>query len=66
VRWWVDGALVNEERDVPDKIRGFTLAMGLMTEKDIREGKSTSLHGQGLIGEWSESRITLTPAERAT
>ena len=66
VRWWVDGALVNEERDVPDKIRGFTLAMGLMTEKDIREGKSTSLHGQGLIGEWSESRITITPAERAT
>jgi hypothetical protein len=60
VRWWVDGALVNEERNVPDRIRGFTLAMGLMTEKDIRDGKSVSLHGQGLTGEWSPTRVTLT------
>jgi hypothetical protein len=67
VRWWVDGELVNEEQEVPDKIQGFTLAMGLMTEKDLKNGASTSLHGQGLIGEWSESRITLEPAgsERA-
>ena len=62
VRWWVDGALVNEERNVPDRIRGFTLAMGLMTEKEITGGVSTSLHGQGLIGEWGETRVTLTPA----
>jgi hypothetical protein len=60
-RWWVDNALVNEEAGVPDTIRGFTLAMGLMTEKDIKNGQSASLHGQGLVGEWSESRITLTP-----
>jgi hypothetical protein len=60
VRWWVDGALVNEEEDVPDSIGGFTLAMGLMTEKDIVDGKSVSLHGQGLQGEWSETRITRT------
>jgi hypothetical protein len=62
VQWWVDGALVNEERDVPDRIGGFTLAMGLMTEKDIVNGASTSLHGQGLAGDWSETRVTLTPA----
>jgi hypothetical protein len=62
VRWWVDGAMVNEEREVPDRIRGFTLAMGLMTEKDIRDGKSASLHGQGLTGEWSPTRVMLTPA----
>lgn len=62
VRWFVDGALVNEECDVPDRIRGFTLAMGLMTEKDIVDGASTSLHGQGLAGDWSETRVTLTPA----
>jgi hypothetical protein len=61
VRWWVDGALVNEEENVPDTIRGFTLAMGLMTEKDIAGGKSVSLHGQGLQGEWSETRVTLAP-----
>ena len=62
VRWWVDGELVNEEQNVPDRIRSFTLAMGLMTEKDIADGRSVSLHGQGLTGEWSETRVTLTPA----
>jgi hypothetical protein len=61
VRWWVDGALVNEEDNVPDQIRGFTLAMGLMTEKDIQDGASVSVHGQGLQGEWSETRATLSP-----
>ena len=66
VRWWVDDELVNEERNVPDTIRGFTLAVGLMTEKDFRNGKSVSLHGQGVIGEWSESRITLTPGTTST
>jgi hypothetical protein len=24
-----------------------------MTEKDIRDGKSVSLHGQGIVGEWA-------------
>ena len=62
VVWEVDGHVVNEERQVPDRIGGFTLAMGLMTEKDIRGGESVSLHGQGLVGEWSESRVTVTPA----
>lgn len=61
VRWWVDGAPVNEECGVPDQIGGFTLAMGLMTEKEIAQGKSTSTHGQGLTGEWGETRLTLTP-----
>lgn len=65
VRWWVDGALVNEEASVPDQLQGFTLAMGLMTEKDIAKGASTSLHGQGLTGEWSETRVTATPARGA-
>lgn len=62
VRWWVDGEVVNEEANVPDRIGGFSLAMGLMTEKDIAGGKSVSLHGQGLTGEWSETRVTATPA----
>jgi hypothetical protein len=63
VRWWVDDELVNEEAGVPDRISGFTLAMGLMTEKDIRDGASASLHGQGLTGEWSPTRVTATPPQ---
>lgn len=42
--------------------------MGLMTEKKIAQDKSTSLHGQGLTGEWGETRLTLraTPEDRST
>ncbi len=56
--WYVNGQLVNRETGVPVKMDGFLCALGLMTEKDIRDGKSTSLHGQGLIGEWSPLVIT--------
>ncbi len=62
VRWYVDGDEVNRERRVPDKITGFTVALGLMTEKDIGYAGSTSLHGQGLMGEWSPVRIVRMPA----
>jgi hypothetical protein len=58
ISWYVNGDLVNRETQVPVKMDGFTVAMGLMTEKDIREGKSASLHGQGVIGEWSPVAIT--------
>lgn len=58
VRWYVDEEEVNRERRVPAKIAGFTVALGLMTEKEIGPEGSTSLHGQGLMGEWSPVRIT--------
>ncbi len=56
--WYVNEELVNRETGVPVKMDGFLCALGLMTEKDIRDGKSASLHGQGLIGEWSPLVIT--------
>jgi len=56
--WYVNGALVNRETGVPVKMDGFLCALGLMTEKEIRDGKSASLHGQGLIGEWTPLVIT--------
>jgi hypothetical protein len=62
IEWYVDGALVNREIDVPDKLDGFVVALGLMTEKDINPASgSTSLHGQGLTGDWSETRVTIRP-----
>jgi hypothetical protein len=57
-RWYVNDQLVNEETGVPVKMDGFLCALGLMTEKDIRDGKSASLHGQGVIGEWTSLVIT--------
>lgn len=58
LRWYVSDELVNEERGVPVKMDGFLCALGIMTEKDIRDGKSASLHGQGVIGEWTPLVIT--------
>jgi hypothetical protein len=40
-------------------LQGFTLALGLMTEKSIQQGKSVSLHGQGLTGEWGPFTVTV-------
>ncbi len=57
-RWYVNDELVNEETGVPVKMDGFLCALGIMTEKDIRDGKSASLHGQGVIGEWTPLIIT--------
>jgi len=56
--WYVNGELVNREVGVPVKMDGFICALGLMTEKDIRDGKSASLHGQGVVGEWTPLVIT--------
>jgi len=60
ISWYVDGALVNREEQVPDKLGAFTVAMGLMTEKDLSRDGSTSLHGQGLTGDWSPTTVTVS------
>ena len=52
LRFFVEGELVNRETNVP-RMEQFICALGLMTEKDMVDGKSVSCHGQGLIGEWS-------------
>jgi len=56
--WYVNDELVNRETNVPVKMDGFLCALGLMTEKDIRDGKSASLHGQGIVGQWGPLVIT--------
>lgn len=56
--WAVDGAEVDRQRNLPVKMNGFLVALGLMTEKPLEDHGSVSLHGQGLAGEWSEFTIT--------
>ncbi|MGH2508575.1 MAG: DUF6081 family protein [Ktedonobacteraceae bacterium] len=58
VAYWVDGIEVGRYREVPVKLNSFLIALGLMTEKTIENGKSVSLHGQVLIGEWGAFTIT--------
>jgi hypothetical protein len=57
-----DGKVVDRYDHVPDKIAGFTAALGLMSEIDIVDGKSVSCHGQGVIGQWSPMKVTFEAA----
>jgi len=52
-----DGRVVDGYGDIPGKITGFTVALGLMTEIEPAGGKSVSCHGQGVIGRWSPMRV---------
>ena len=58
VRFFVDGLEVGVYSEVPVKINGFIIALGLMTEKTIEQGKSVSVHGQVLTGQWGAFTIT--------
>jgi Family of unknown function (DUF6081) len=57
VRYFVDGQDAGVYTEVPGKIHSFIIALGLMTEKGIEQGKSVSIHGQGLTGEWGPFTI---------
>src|SRR5690242_6788469 len=63
VTFSVDGNEVRRYSNVPFKLGGSTLALGLMTEKDIDPARgSVSCHGQGAVGKWGKIRITRRPA----
>ncbi|MFN8618262.1 MAG: DUF6081 family protein, partial [Dehalococcoidia bacterium] len=62
VEFEADGKIVDHYENVPDKISGFTAAIGLMSEIDITDGKSVSCHGQGVIGQWGPMRVVMEPA----
>jgi hypothetical protein len=58
VRFFVDGQEISAYSEVPVKMNGFLIALGLMTEKTIDQGKSISVHGQVLTGVWGKFTIT--------
>ncbi len=60
VTFLADGKEVRQYSNVPFKLGPCTLALGLMSEKDIAVGKgSVSCHGQGAVGKWGNLRITM-------
>jgi hypothetical protein len=61
VRYYVDGQQVSDYSEVPVKMNGFIIALGLMTEKPIDQGKSVSVHGQVLSGVWGKFTIVRRP-----
>jgi len=60
--WFLDGELVYRFPGIPAKVNQFGMGMGLMTLKPIAAAfpysfpKSTSLHGQGITGIWTDIR----------
>ncbi len=59
VTWSIDGETVKQAEQV-GALGPFTLAMGIMTEKDIVPGKgSVSCHGQGAQGRWRNIRAAI-------
>jgi hypothetical protein len=62
VTFSIDGKQVRQYSNVPFKLGACTLALGLMSEKDIAPGKgSVSCHGQGAVGKWGNIGISTTP-----
>ncbi len=59
----IDGKEARRYENVPFKLGACTLALGLMSEKDISaETGSVSCHGQGAIGKWGNIRISRAAA----
>lgn len=55
----VNGEEARRERNVPLKFNRFTIALGIMTEKDLTPEGSVSVLGQTVIGEWSPVTVTI-------
>ncbi|MFD0710421.1 DUF6081 family protein [Paenibacillus sp. GCM10027626] len=62
VGFYLNGEEVRREREVPVKFNAFTIALGIMTEKDLSPEGSVSVHGQTVIGEWSPVTVTIKEA----
>lgn len=51
--WWGDGEQIASKPHPEFSLGPFTLGLGIMTEKDITPEGSVSIHGQGVLAEWS-------------
>jgi hypothetical protein len=55
----LNGREIRREKNVPVKFNQFTVALGVMTEKDLTPEGSVSVHGQTVIAEWSPITIQI-------
>ena len=56
--WFLDGESVNYQDGIPDPISSFVMSIGIGTDIDLEPTGSRSIRGQGIIGEWSQIKIT--------
>lgn len=59
VIFYLNGEEIRRERNVPIKFNKFTIALGIMTEKDLTPDGSVSVHGQTVIAEYSPVTVTI-------
>lgn len=59
VVFYLNGSEVRREKGVPVKFNRFTIALGIMTEKDLTPEGSVSVHGQTVIAEYSPVTVTI-------
>ncbi|WP_141505777.1 DUF6081 family protein [Paenibacillus luteus] len=59
VVFFLNGREVRKEKNMPVKFNQFTVALGVMTEKDLTPEGSVSVHGQTVIAEWSPITIQI-------
>ncbi|WP_106766738.1 DUF6081 family protein [Paenibacillus faecalis] len=57
--FYVNGEEIRREQNVPIKFNKFTIALGIMTEKDLTPEGSVSIHGQTVIAEYSPVKVTI-------
>ncbi len=61
--FFVNGHEVRREKNIPIKLNQFTVALGIMTEKDLTPEGSVSVHGQTVIAEYSPVTIVTSEDE---
>lgn len=59
VVFYLNGEEIRRETNVPIKFNQFTIALGIMTEKDLSPEGSVSVHGQTVIAEYSPVKVTI-------
>lgn len=64
--FYLNGAEIRREKNIPIKLNQFTIALGMMTEKDLSPEGSVSVHGQTVIAEWSPITVTTSVESKAS
>jgi hypothetical protein len=57
--FYLNGREIRREKGIPVKFNRFTIALGIMTEKDLSPQGSVSVHGQTVIAEYSPVTVTV-------
>ncbi|MEC0092725.1 DUF6081 family protein [Paenibacillus macquariensis] len=64
--FYLNGVEIRRDKNIPIKLNQFTIALGMMTEKDLSPEGSVSVHGQTVIAEWSPITVMTTDGAKSS